>query len=83
MNARDDLFARVLRRLDMVDETELDKAIAEFETVGFASFRIGHDEPQFRTLTEYIQKNMIPTQTDVGDEVITITKRPWGSFELG
>lgn len=63
---------------------EREELIQDFETTGMATFRIGADQAQFDVLSDYIRKNMVPTQTTVDKEagVVSLTKRPWGSLEL-
>lgn len=68
-----------------LSEEERQALILEFETTGFATFRIGEDQASFIALTDYIAANHIPTFNDVSEEegTVIITKRPWGSLELG
>ncbi len=59
--------------------------IESFELSGYATFRIGEDRAAFDTLMQYVRKHMIPTLTDVDESagIVTITRRPMGSLELG
>jgi hypothetical protein len=68
-----------------LSEDERRALIEEFEANAFATFRLGEDRDAFDTLIDYIRKNQIATYTDVDKAAgtVTVTKRPFGSLELG
>jgi hypothetical protein len=68
-----------------LSSAQRDALIGEFENTGFATFRLGEDREAFDTLMDYIRREHIPTLTDVDKAAgtVTVTKRPFGSLELG
>jgi hypothetical protein len=79
MNDSDDAGDEPLSAAQRADLTE------QFEANGYATFRLGVDRRAFDTLMQYIREHHIATLTDVDKAAgtVTVTKRPFGSLELG
>lgn len=68
-----------------LSESERNELIEDFEQTGFATFRLGEEQAQFKALMDYVRECKVPIFTDIDREAetVTITKRPMGSLEMG
>lgn len=64
---------------------EVDPYIEEFESLGAVSFRVGEERAEYEAFLDYVHRNKITADTHIDHEagVITLSRRPFGAFEMG